>query len=300
VRKRFRHARKAVEGETGRMGSANLAQRLLTTQDPGEGARLAYELERINKERADVQNQIWDSVKKRVEEQISLGRFRYGIVVGDESWHEGVVGIVASRVTETFRRPAVVIGIREGHAKGSVRSFAGKDVLAAIRASSEHLLAFGGHKHAAGVSLKPENLEAFALSFDRALSEMEEDRALKPITVDATVDLSELNLKALTEIEKLGPFGPGNAEPVLVIRAEIHSQSLIKGRHIRLRLGRQGSVQDAIEGIWFHGAERTEYLKKEVDHCAGYWAGMPELNRYRGSVTPTFRVKDWRSDWLEQ
>ena len=116
---------------SGRMHSASLALELLTTEDPVRAGELARELERLNEERAATQNAIWDQVRERVEQGIAQGHFKNGIVVADSSWHEGVVGIVASRVTETFRRPAAVIALREDFGKGSVRSYGGKDVLSA-------------------------------------------------------------------------------------------------------------------------------------------------------------------------
>ena len=102
------------------MQSASLALELLSTTDSARALDLARELEKLNSERAELQNQIWDQVRDRVEKGIAAGKYKHGIAVADPGWHEGVVGIVASRVTETFRRPAAVISVREDYAKGSV------------------------------------------------------------------------------------------------------------------------------------------------------------------------------------
>ncbi len=279
---------------SGRMGSASLAQRLLTTQDQGEGARLAFELEKINRERAELQNRIWDEVRVRVEQGLALGKYQHGIVVADENWHEGVVGIVASRVVETFRRPAAVIAIRDGHAKGSVRTFGGKDVLSALRSSAAFLLGFGGHRHAAGLSLAPENIAGFAESFDVALATIEDEGDVRPLHLEGRAEIEELTVKTLGEIERLGPFGPGNAEPVFALHATILTHQLIKGRHLRMQFAHPQSSRPGIEAIWFHGAERPEYMTKELTSHASLWAGVPELNRFRGAVKPSFRVKDWK------
>ena len=108
---------------SGRMGSAETAYRVLTTKDPDEGRKLAQELEGINQERADLQNSIWDQVREKVNEGLALGKFSHAVVVASADWHEGVVGIVASKVTDHFKKPAIVLAIREdGIAKGSVRS----------------------------------------------------------------------------------------------------------------------------------------------------------------------------------
>jgi single-stranded-DNA-specific exonuclease len=246
---------------SGRMVSASLAFELLTTEDPARAMELARELEKLNSERAATQNAIWDQVRARVEQGIAEGKFRHGIVVADPGWHEGVVGIVASRVTETFRRPAAVIALREDFGKGSVRSYGGKDVLAALRASAEHLKGFGGHKHAAGLSVEHGRLEAFADAFDAALGEMQEDLKSLPLYFEGQCSVDDLSVKALEELEKLGPFGPGNPEPVFVCKASVRNQTILKGRHLKMSLA---------------GSE------------------LPELNRFRGRVTPTFRIRDWR------
>jgi single-stranded-DNA-specific exonuclease len=270
------------------------AQKLLTTQEPGEAAHLAFELEKMNRERAEIQNRIWDDVRARIEVGIAAGRFRHGIVVADESWHEGVVGIVASRVVETFRKPAAVIAIRDGHAKGSVRTFGGKDVLSALRASAEYLAGFGGHRHAAGLSLVPENLDLFAAAFDEAVSQLEEEKGGSPIFLEGEAEVSQLDVRTITELERLGPFGPGNPEPVFSVAAEVLSHQLIKGRHLRLQLAHPNGGRARLEGIWFHAAEKPEYQSGELFQGLIQLAGVPELNRFRGNVTANFRVKDGR------
>ncbi len=286
---------------SGRMQNASIALELLTTQDVHVAARLARDLEQLNKERADLQNQIWDEVRAEVEKGLEAGKFRHGIVVARESWHEGVVGIVASRVTETFRRPAAVLSLREDYGKGSVRSYAGKDVLGALRASSECLLGFGGHKHAAGLTVALDRVDAFAEAFDRALGEMEEDASQLPLLIEGRCEASDLSVAALTEIEKLGPFGPGNPEPVFSFRAPILGHRVLKERHLKLELA---AGEDAVlEAIWFNAAERADAMAAvtaqesgESMHNELLWAGVPELNRFRGRVTPTLRVRDFRPE----
>ena len=281
---------------SGRMQSASLALELLTTTEPVRAIQLAQELEGLNRERAELQNRIWDQVRAKVEEGIAQGRFRHGVVVGDPSWHEGVVGIVASRVTETFRRPAAVIAIREdGSGKGSVRSYGGKDVLAALRESAEQLSTYGGHRHAAGLAVTPGKLEAFAEAFDRALGAIEEDASLKPLLIEGECELGELDVLALEQLEQLGPFGPGNPEPVFMVRARVAGHQILKERHLKLRLSGDNAPL-TLEAIWFNAAERQDVM----DVVGGqsretlFWAGVPELNRFRGQTTPTFRIRDWR------
>lgn len=285
---------------SGRMGSASRALELLTTRDPARAATLAKELELANKERQDVQNKIWDEVRVQIEKKIEEGKFKHGIVVADPGWHEGVVGIVASRVTETFRRPAAVISIREGFGKGSVRSYGGKDVLQALRDCAPLLLGFGGHRFAAGLSVSPENIAQLQEQFDTSLSQIPDDETSRPLMVDAEVRIEDLNLKAIEEIEKLGPFGPGNPEPIFVMSAAVQGYRVLKGRHLKLELGLAGNSA-SLEAIWFHIAEKTgENLDDKYLQGESQWAGVPELNRFRGRVTPTLRVKDWRLNVIEK
>jgi single-stranded-DNA-specific exonuclease len=278
---------------SGRMQSASLALELLTTEDPSRAAALAQELEKLNTERAELQNRIWDQVRVRVEEGLAAGRFKHGIVVADAEWHEGVVGIVASRVTETFRRPAAVIALREDFGKGSVRSYGGKDVLGALRESAAHLIAFGGHKHAAGLSVALDKVDELAAAFDEALAKVAEDVEFTPLLIEGECTVQDLNVQTLQELERLGPFGPGNPEPVFSVRATIKSKQILKGRHLKLQLGGQTS-QKGIEAIWFHAAEREDILDRPLIDLEAEWAGVPEVNRFRGQMTPSFRIRDWR------
>jgi single-stranded-DNA-specific exonuclease len=283
---------------SGRMHSASLALELLTTTDFSRAMELALHLEKLNQERADIQNQIWDEVRVRVEKGIEEGKYRHGIAVADPGWHEGVVGIVATRVTEMFKKPAAVVALREDFGKGSVRSFGGKDVLSALRQCSSVLLGFGGHKHAAGLSVDLDRFDEFAERFDAALGEISAESHAETLFMEGACSIDQLNIKTLQELEKLGPFGPGNPEPVFSVRASIRDHRVLKGRHLKMNLLHREPAQthapSLLEAIWFHAAERQEVLN---DACLGEereWAGVPELNRFRGQMTPTLRVRDWR------
>ncbi len=282
---------------SGRIKNASLALNLLTTKNPLEGAELAREIDRLNEERKTIQNDIWDEVKAVVEEKISEGQFKNAIVVGSENWHEGVIGIVASRVTEYFRKPAIVISISDVRGKGSARSYGGKNVLEAMRLSSDHLLGFGGHRHAAGLSLSKGNLDSFAQAFDQAVYDLkdptkEEDPAL---ILDGVVGLGELNYEALMQLEQLGPFGIGNPEPLFQIEAQIRNQRILKGRHLKLNLSPVGQSGPPMDAIWFHAAEDEALLDEIQNDPISDWVGVPELNRFRGRVTPSFRIRDRHS-----
>ncbi len=281
---------------SGRMQNANLAFELLSTTDAARAFSLAAELEKLNSERADVQDRIWTEVKEKVEAGMDAGKFKNAVMVADSRWHEGVVGIVASRVTETFHKPAAVVALREdGVGKGSVRSYGGKDILAALRVGGEHLLGFGGHRHAAGFSIHADKVEAFAQVFDDALGSAlgsaldgsEAGSSAEPLLIDGPCVASELDRKTLEELERLGPFGPGNPEPIFSLKASAKSHRILKERHLKLELG-------SLEAIWFHAMDRSDLDLSRDLGLESEWAGVPELNRFRGKVTPTLRVRDWR------
>lgn len=275
---------------SGRMASASIALELLTTQDPDRAHTLAKELESLNLERVRIQNQVWDEVKKRVEIGLQSGRFQHGVVVADANWHEGVLGIIASRVVETFQKPAAVIALRDRFGKGSVRSYAGKDVLKALRDSATCLVGYGGHPHAAGLSILPEQVENFEAAFNEALV-LQGAQDLEPLFIEGMCSLDDFDLKTVHELESLGPFGSGNPEPIFAFRAAASRHQILKGRHLKIKLHTAFKSADA---IWFHAVERMgstafEFLEQETE-----WAAVPELNRFMGRITPTLRVKDRR------
>ncbi len=282
---------------SGRIENASFALRLLTTENAIEGAQLASELERLNEERKNLQNQIWDEVKAHVEKEIEAGKFQNAIVVGSEGWHEGVVGIVASRVTEYFRMPAIVLSIKDSKAKGSARSYGGKNILQALRACSELLASFGGHHFAAGMSLDRSQLSDFQHAFDQAVSELRNPNQDDdpPLILNGAVELDDFSFETLMEIERLGPFGVGNPEPIFQVDAEIRQHRILKGRHLKLSLSSSESQSKFMEAIWFHAAEDEALLEELEKNPKSRWAGVPELNRFRGRVTPTLRIRDRHS-----
>lgn len=286
---------------SGRMSSASHALELLTTKDHGRAVNLAFELEKLNQERQELQNRIWDEVRTRVEEGLAKGLYQHAILVGDSNWHEGVVGIVASKVTETFQKPAAVLALREDFGKGSVRSYGGKDVLGALQSCAHLLKGFGGHKYAAGLSVELENFEKLITEFDQAVGNLVlESGDSTPLLTEGETKIEELDFKTLQEIERLGPFGPGNPEPVFVVRAQAASHQVLKGRHLKLSLTPVGTPSQNrvfVEAIWFHAAEREESFDAATND-AGLWAVIPEINRFRGRATPSLRVKD-RREWSD-
>ncbi len=222
----------------GRLCRPEAALELLLTDDPDEAARLAQRLEELNRDRQAVEDRILRAAVDQIESWPQARRVQRGYVVADESWHEGVIGIVASRLVEKYRRPVVLIAGTDGDWKGSGRSIPSFDLHAALGACAEHLERFGGHRAAAGLSIRPDRLDAFAAAFAaHADAELSEDDLALPLVVDAVVPGRACTLELAEELRRLAPFGLGNpGVTLLVAGCELGDlQTVGEGKHLRFR-----------------------------------------------------------------
>ena len=202
----------------GRLGRPDAALELLLTTDADEASRLADELETLNRDRQAVEDRILRAAVAEVESWPEARRRRRGYVIWGEDWHEGVIGIVASRLVERFNRPVVLIAGGDGDWKGSGRSLPAFDLHGALGACAQHLKRFGGHRAAAGLSIEASSLEAFAAAFASHADAVLEDDDLAPVTrIDAIVPGSALTLGLATELDRLAPFGLGNPDVTLLV-----------------------------------------------------------------------------------
>lgn len=203
----------------GRLDDASIGLQLLLSKDVPSARPLAMKLDAANAERQQIEKAMLEGAIEQAQELVDRGA--KGLVLAKDGWHPGVVGIVASRVVERFHRPTVLIGSYEGTWRGSARSIEGFHLYDALKACAGHLSKFGGHKAAAGLSIDPSRLEAFRAAFEGVTGERLSDEQLVPKQrVDALVDPSELDVKAVAALQKLAPFGMGNPEPVLASRAQ--------------------------------------------------------------------------------
>ena len=195
----------------GRLGHPGTALELLLTDDPKEADRLAGELETLNRDRQAVEDRILREALAQVAEWPEAKQRRRGYVLAGEDWHRGVIGIVASRLVERFHRPVVLIAGGDEEWTGSGRSIPAFDLHGALGACAGLLGRWGGHRAAAGLSIRPENVEAFAEAFAaRAAEELAEEDLAPVVRVDAVVRGTELTLDLCSELERLAPFGLGN------------------------------------------------------------------------------------------
>jgi single-stranded-DNA-specific exonuclease len=265
----------------GRLGDAQVALDLLLAPDDASAARLAGELDDMNRQRQKIQERMWNEAVRAAEEFPDDA----ALVLGAEGWHQGVVGIVAAKLVERFHKPVVVVGFKDGTGRGSARTVGGLDLYQSLEACQEHLDVFGGHAAAAGLGLSAAQLEAFRASFvaqaQRHFEKHAEDTSLE---VDAELDLADLDLAQAEELERLAPFGAGNSEPLFVFPNVVARNTRVVGTsHLQITLARGAAVGHAIA---FGMADRNPGEGAELDVI-----GTAEVDNYRGSRRPRVRVK---------
>jgi single-stranded-DNA-specific exonuclease len=274
----------------GRLGRPTAALELLLTDDEEEARRIALELEELNRERQAVEERILREATAAIEAWPEPRRRRRGYVVADEGWHEGVIGIVASRLVERYHRPVVLIAGTEGDWKGSGRSIPGFDLHAGLAACSEHLERFGGHRAAAGLSIRAENVDALAEAFAAHADVHLTDDDLRLVTVvDAIVRGAALTLGLAAELRRLAPFGLGNpGVTLLVAGCELGNLTTVgDGKHLRFRVSdAAGRVAGTAIGFGL-GAQLDRF--RRVGHYDV--AFRLQENTWNGTTSPQLVVR---------
>ncbi len=274
----------------GRMGCAALAAELLLTDDPGRACELARALCDLNRERQSVEGEIYTACKNLLEREAP--RSRRSIVLAGSGWHQGVVGIVASRLAEKYACPAFMICLQDGSGKGSCRSFAGFNIYEALEHCADLLEGFGGHALAAGFTIREENIPAFRARMDDWVNACTGGAEMVSVLeVDAEVDdpalLSEAGVESLSLLE---PYGAGNPRPVFSLSGAAITclADVGGGRHLKLRLCRDGCAFDAI----FFSATAARCALSVGDKVD--IAFFPQVNEYRGGRSVQLQVLDIR------
>ena len=232
----------------GRLGSATEAVRLLTTRDEKVASEIARVLDGENRKRRSLDEATLEEALALVEREVDLSNER-AIVLASERWHPGVIGIVASRLVERFHRPTIMIAIDGEEGKGSARSIPGFHLTEALKACESHLLRYGGHKYAAGLSIARSEIETFRRKIKEVSHQMLSDEDLIPrLGVDAEVGLSEVDDKLVETLELFAPFGPANSRPIFVSRGlEFAGRPAVVGTsHLKFRVRQDNQVLEAI------------------------------------------------------
>jgi single-stranded-DNA-specific exonuclease len=274
---------------SGRLCRPEAALRLLLTEDDREAKLLAEELETLNRERQMVEERILREAVDQVESWPESRRRRRGYVVAGEGWHEGVIGIVASRLVERYNRPVVMIAGTDGEWKGSGRSVPAFDLHGGLGACAAYLERFGGHRAAAGLTIAPERVETFAAAFAAHADEVLTEEDLRPVTrVDAIVPGAKLNLDLCTELGRLAPFGIGNPGVTLLVDGcEIADASTVgDGKHLRFRVRQHG--RDSGQAIAFGLGGQLDRFRREARYDVAF---RLQENRWNGVVSPQLVVR---------
>jgi single-stranded-DNA-specific exonuclease len=273
----------------GRLGRPDVALELVLTDDTAEAREKADVLEELNRDRQGVEERILREAVATVEGMSEPHRRRRGYVLWSDDWHEGVIGIVASRLAERFHRPIVLITRSHDGWKGSGRSIARFDLHGALAACSEHLGRFGGHRAAAGLSIAESQLDAFAESFAAyADAHLGTEDLFEVVAVDAVVSAEDLTLDLAEELGRLAPFGLGNPDVTLLVPgAEAVMPSTVgDGKHLRFRV-RQGG-RDAGSAIAFGQGSQLDRLRAEGQFDL---AVRLHENHWNGTVAPQLVIR---------
>jgi single-stranded-DNA-specific exonuclease len=268
----------------GRMGHARLAVELLTSSNERRAGEIADYLRQQNQLRQKCGRKVFKEACQRVTSQGMNRAERRSIVLGGEDWHRGVLGIVASRLVEKYYRPALVVSTLDdnsGLSQGSARSIPGFCMLSAIRACADHLVSYGGHTMAAGLTLETDRIEAFAEAFESyARENLTAEQLTAQLTIDALTSLSTLSMETIQQLQRLGPFGAGNTRPIFATRGVrlISPPRRVGAQGDHLQLSITDNTQ-AVRCIGF-GMGKLEKKLQEVDvFDVAYEA---DINNYNG------------------
>lgn len=272
----------------GRIGDASICVELLTTRSYQRALELAETLDGMNRRRQEVERGILGEVLSKAEAEVA--RDRKVLLIAGVDWPGGVLGIVASRLTERYHRPAIIVSIQDGVAKGSARSIEGFDILNLLSQSDDLLATYGGHTAAAGLSFRAENLDALRNGLNRSANIVLKTHGLPApkIVLDGSVDLGDLDERFVRDLARLAPFGMANAEPIFLAKHTIASRARVVGSdHLRARFRDDTAALDA---IGFSLADRQPLLNSAVAI-----AFSPRHSTFRGRARLEMHLKDIRT-----
>jgi len=271
----------------GRLEHARFPVQLLTGREPQALQKLAARLHATNRERQDLDKAITSEALEYIRATPGEEE-RFTTVVRGKGWHKGVVGIVASRLIEHYYRPTVVLSEADGMLTGSARSVPGFDLFAAVSACSRYLERFGGHTHAAGLTLASEQYDAFRETFEQYVrNHITEEQRIPVVLADAVLPLTEVKRKLYNIIEQMAPFGPGNMRPVFIAKKvrDTGSARVLKDEHLKMYLKQGSAVFDAIAFGMAHHYDTVS--RGPVDICYTI-----DLNQWNGRESLQLRIKD--------
>lgn len=275
----------------GRMGDARKAVQLLIADNDAEAKVRAKELEDINQARRDTDSQTMDEAKAIVDSEYNLEKIS-SMVLHQPDWHLGVIGIVASRLVDTYGRPAVMLSTVDGKIKGSARSIDGFNIYEAFKECEDLLEQFGGHEYAAGLTIRKENLEEFRRRIDEIAASSLSDDDFKPeLKIDCELDLSDIDIRFWKLLSQFEPFGPGNVRPIFVSKdVDVVGVPTIVGKgHLKMKVAQNGSGSFDVIGFNMH--EHMPEVRNSGDEKVDIAYSLEE-NNWNGRCTLQIRLRD--------
>ena len=275
----------------GRIESGKNSVRLLITKNLDEAKRVAEQINAHNTERKTLDSQATQQAMEMIAGSAKLRQAR-STVIYHPTWHKGVIGIVASRLTETYYRPTIVLTLSNGLVTGSARSVKDFDVYEAVDACSDLLEHFGGHKFAAGLSLKPENLDAFLERFEATVSERLAGIELVPeVEIDESLPLSAINSRFFNILKQFAPFGPGNMAPLFMTKGVVDAggSRIVGKNHLKLSVVHPEIAGGPFSAIAFQQGEQFGLIEKQIPFNICYHV---EENEWNGAVNIQLNIKD--------
>ena len=271
----------------GRMGFQEEALQLFLTEDSGEATKIAKRLVQFNQERQAKEKQIFEEVIEKIEKD---NKDKKCIVLAEENWHHGIIGIVASKITEIYYKPSILICLEGDKGKGSGRSIPGFDLYTALTKCSDYIEKFGGHSMAIGITIKKENFEKLKEAIEKYAQESNISDIMPIINIDKEINLKNINIEEVKSLELLEPFGEGNKMPLFLLRnLKIDSiRALSGGKHLKLTLKQDNNIVDAI-GFNMGDLSKEYLLGDKVDVV-----GTIEINSFGNKENIQINLKDIR------
>ncbi len=270
----------------GRIASPLDAVKLLLTDDIGEARILAEKLDSYNRQRQLMEKKILSEILERISKNNVIEKMN-AFVFASDKWHPGVIGIVASRLVELFNRPAFVISLNNGVGKGSGRSVSDFNIYKGIQQCAPLLLSYGGHYHAAGISIKEENIDEFASLLDKIIhNSFELSEQSSQIVIDSECQIADISLNLIEQLDILAPFGSKNPEPLLYARnIQVSSPIVVGNSHLKMLVNSNGTSYDS---IWFNmGKFMTALNGANIDIVF-----TPQINNWNGFPSIQLKMKD--------
>lgn len=275
----------------GRMKNASAALDLLLEEDNLKAYEQATELDKINRERQQIENEIFKEAIEMIDSDTDFDKKKI-IILAKEGWHHGVIGIVASKITDMYYKPTIMLAVEGSTAKGSGRSVDGINLFELLTACDEHLTQFGGHSMAAGLSLNMNNFESFCLCANKYISDNVKEEPTKTLNIDCSVKADFVSCENTKRLSLFEPFGESNEKPVFAICGAKVIEASVMGadnKHLRLKISSGGKT---LEAVGFSFGKYAKYLTKDrvIDVAFNL-----DINTFMGNEKVQLILKDIRS-----